>query len=150
MPNSDPARTDEPESTPAVPPDEASSQTDCFQVSRVSLVYRYLLLLALTLVGALLLSLLFPMAVSGRDYLIGGLLARGAGRGHCLLLFGGPLALRLGLGCLSSRESGLYINVSRRGGPGRLRGRLAARQKRLSGNPVRDEAEKAKPGLYLG
>ena len=75
MPNSDPAQTDRPESAPAVPPDEASPQTDCFQVSRVSLLYRYLLLLALTLVGALLLSLLFPMAVSGRDYLIGGLLA---------------------------------------------------------------------------
>ncbi len=41
----------------------------------MSLLYRYLFLLALTLVGALLLSLLFPMAVSGRDYLIGGLLA---------------------------------------------------------------------------
>jgi hypothetical protein len=75
MPNSDPAQTDKPESAPVVPPDEASPQTDCFQVSRVSLIYRYLLLLALTLVGALLLSLLFPMAVSGRDYLIGGLLA---------------------------------------------------------------------------
>ena len=75
MPNSAPTQTDRPESVPAVPPDEASSQNDCFQVSRVSLIYRYLLLLALTLVGALLLSLLFPMAISGRDYLIGGLLA---------------------------------------------------------------------------
>lgn len=75
MPNNDPAQTDMPESTPAVPPDETSSQTECFQVSRVSLLYRYLFLLALTLVGALLLSLLFPMVVSGRDYLIGGLLA---------------------------------------------------------------------------
>ena len=75
MPNNDPAQTDRPESAPAVPPDETSSQTECFQVSRVSLLYRYLFLLALTLVGALLLSLLFPMVVSGRDYLIGGLLA---------------------------------------------------------------------------
>ena len=75
MPNSDPTQTDSSESAPVVPPDKASFQTDCFQVSRVSLVYRYLLLLALTLVGALLLSLLLPMAVSGRDYLIGGLLA---------------------------------------------------------------------------
>ena len=74
MPNSDPAQTDRPESAHRVPPDEAASQTDCFQVSRVSLLYRYLLLLALTLVGVLLLSLLLPMAVSGRDYLIGGLL----------------------------------------------------------------------------
>jgi len=75
MPNNDPVQTDRPESAPAVPPDETSSQTECFQVSRVSLLYRYLFLLALTLVGALLLSLLFPMVVSGRDYLIGGLLA---------------------------------------------------------------------------
>ncbi len=75
MPNSDTVQTDRTESAPASPPDETSSQTDCFQVSRVSLLYRYLLLLALTLVGALLLSLLFPMAVSGRDYLVGGLLA---------------------------------------------------------------------------
>lgn len=75
MPNTDSTQTDRPESAPAAPPDEASSQTDCFQVSRVSLFYRYLLLLALTLVGAVLLSILFPMAVSGRDYLIGGLLA---------------------------------------------------------------------------
>jgi len=74
MPNSDPAQTDKLESAPPVPPDEASSQEDCFPVSRVSIVYRYLLLLGLTLVGVLLLSLLFPMAVSGRDYLIGGLL----------------------------------------------------------------------------
>lgn len=75
MPDNDPAQTDKPESAPAVPPDETPSRTDCFQVSRVSLVYRYVLLLSLTLVGILLLSLLFPMAVSGRDYLIGGLLA---------------------------------------------------------------------------
>jgi hypothetical protein len=75
MPNSDPTQTDRPESAPAVPLDEAPSETDCFQVSRVSLLYRYLFLLALTLGGALLLSILFPMAVSGSDYLIGGLLA---------------------------------------------------------------------------
>ena len=75
MPDSNPTQTTEPEPAAAPPPDEASCQTDCFQVSRVSLVYRYLLLLALTLVGALLLSLLIPMALSGRDYLIGGLLA---------------------------------------------------------------------------
>ena len=75
MLNSDPTQTDRPEPAPAVPPDEASWQTDCFQVSRVSLLYRYLFLLLLTLVGALLLSFLLPMAVSGRDYLIGGLLA---------------------------------------------------------------------------
>jgi len=74
MPNSDATQTERPESAPAVLPDEASSQTDCFQVSRVSLLYRYLLLLALTLVGTLLLSLMFPMAISGRDYLVGGLL----------------------------------------------------------------------------
>ncbi len=47
----------------------------CFQVSRNTLVYRYLLLLVLSMIGALLLSLLIPMAVSGGDYLIGGLLA---------------------------------------------------------------------------
>lgn len=75
MPKSDPTQTDRPESAPAVPPEETSSQTECFQVSRVSLLYRYVFLLALTLVGALLLSLLFPMAVSGSDYLVGGLLA---------------------------------------------------------------------------
>jgi hypothetical protein len=75
MPNSDPTQTDRPESAPAVPLDEAPSETDCFQVSRVSLLYRYLFLLALTLGAALLLSILFPMAVSGSDYLIGGLLA---------------------------------------------------------------------------
>ena len=71
----DPTQTDTPETAASVAPDRVSSQTDCLRVSRVSLVYRYLLLLALTLVGALLLSLLVPMAVSGRDYLIGGLLA---------------------------------------------------------------------------
>jgi hypothetical protein len=75
MSESDSTRKDTAESAPPGPPDEASVRTDCFQVSRVSLIYRYMLLLALTLVGILLLSLLFPMAVSGRDYLIGGLLA---------------------------------------------------------------------------
>ena len=75
MPSSDPTRTDGPESAPAGPSDEASRQTDCFHVSRVSLIYRHLLLLLLTLAGALLLSLLVPMAVSGRDYLVGALLA---------------------------------------------------------------------------
>ena len=69
--------------TPELPPKEASatpgtntasSRADCFEVSRVSLIYRHLLLLVLTAIGALLLLLLIPMAVSGRDYLVGGLL----------------------------------------------------------------------------
>jgi hypothetical protein len=50
------------------------SQTVCFQVSRLSLLYRYLFLLVLTGIGVFLLSLLVPMAVSGHDYLIGILL----------------------------------------------------------------------------
>jgi hypothetical protein len=54
--------------------DEGLSQTACFQVSRLSLLYRYLFLLVLTGIGILLLSILIPMAVSGQDYLIGGLL----------------------------------------------------------------------------
>jgi hypothetical protein len=83
MQNHDSAGTDRPETAATSPPEEGPapsgentslSQSDCFQVSRVSLVYRYLLLLALTMVGGLLLSLLFPMAVADRDYLIGGLL----------------------------------------------------------------------------
>jgi len=41
-----------------------------FQVSRVSLVYRYAFLLLLTLVGALLLYLLVPMGVRGRDWVV--------------------------------------------------------------------------------
>ncbi len=75
MQSSDPTQPDMPESAPAGRPDEASCQTDCFQVSKVSLIYRHLLLLLLTAIGVLLLSLLVPMAVSGRDYLVGGLLA---------------------------------------------------------------------------
>ena len=50
------------------------SQKVCFRVSRLSLLYRYLFLLVLTGIGVFLLYLLIPMAVSGRDYLIGGLL----------------------------------------------------------------------------
>lgn len=60
---------------PAAAGGEDLSQTLCFRVSRVSLVYRYLLLLVLTAMGVLLLAILIPMAISGRDYLIGGLLA---------------------------------------------------------------------------
>jgi hypothetical protein len=55
-------------------PDEGLAQTACFQVSRLSLLYRYLFLLVLTGIGVFLLSLLIPMAVSGQDYLIGGVL----------------------------------------------------------------------------
>jgi hypothetical protein len=67
-------------SHPGDPVDPSSGEGDlartvCFQVSRLSLLYRYLVLLVLTGIGTLLLSLLIPMAVSGRDYLIGGLLA---------------------------------------------------------------------------
>jgi len=50
------------------------SQKVCFRVSRLSLLYRYLFLLVLTGIGVFLLYLLIPMAVSGQDYLIGGLL----------------------------------------------------------------------------
>ena len=84
MTNQGPSQTDRTEAEPTDPSFEASaapgedttlSQAECFQVSRVSLVYRYLLLLALTVVGALLLAILFPMAYADRDYLIGALLA---------------------------------------------------------------------------
>jgi len=54
--------------------DNGLSQKVCFQVSRLSLLYRYLFLLVLTGIGIFLLSLLIPMAVSGQDYLIGILL----------------------------------------------------------------------------
>lgn len=69
--------TDPAETAPAGPPDEPpdSQQAECYEVSRTSLVYRYLLLLALTLLGILLLYLLVPMAVADRDYLVGALLA---------------------------------------------------------------------------
>ncbi len=56
-------------------PNANADETVCFQVSRTTLLYRYFFLLVLSLAGALLLSLLIPMAVAGRDYLIGGLLA---------------------------------------------------------------------------
>lgn len=69
-----PAGEDAPADTSVADRDAALSQTLCFQVSRLSLVYRYLLLLVLTAMGALLLAILIPMAFSGRDYLIGGLL----------------------------------------------------------------------------
>jgi hypothetical protein len=55
-------------------PNRDADPPPCFRVSRRTLVYRYLLLLVLSLIGAFLLSLLIPMAVSGRDYLIGALL----------------------------------------------------------------------------
>jgi hypothetical protein len=75
MPNRE---TDPAEPAPAAglqdePPD--SRQLACYEVSRTSLVYRYILLLALTIVGILLLYLLVPMAVADRDYLVGALLA---------------------------------------------------------------------------
>lgn len=83
MPNRDPARIDRPGPAPADSPEEATgaigdaipSRTECFEVSRLSLVYRYLLLFALTVIGVFLLYILVPMALSGRDYLIGALLA---------------------------------------------------------------------------
>jgi len=69
-----PAMAAPPEGAAAGGGDEGPSQTVCFQVSRLSLLYRYLFLLVLTGLGVFLLSLLIPMAVSGRDYLIGALL----------------------------------------------------------------------------
>lgn len=69
-----PATEDPPKGAAAASGDEGPSQTVCFQVSRLSLFYRYLFLLVLTGIGVFLLSMLIPMAVSGRDYLIGGLL----------------------------------------------------------------------------
>ena len=83
MPSREPTETDGVVPIPADPPEAAAAATGdpafprpgCFRVSRISLIYRYLLLLALTAIGALLLALLLPMAVSGRDYLIAGLLA---------------------------------------------------------------------------
>jgi hypothetical protein len=82
MPDKDSDQTDPETPAMAAPPEgaqaesgeEGLSQTVCFQVSRLSLLYRYLFLLLLTGIGVFLLSILIPMAVSGRDYLIGGLL----------------------------------------------------------------------------
>jgi len=81
--STEPTQTDRAEPIPAHPPEAAAADdkntalchNGCFRVSRISLIYRYLLLLALTVIGVILLALLFPMAVSGRDYLIAGLLA---------------------------------------------------------------------------
>jgi hypothetical protein len=69
-----PAMAVPPEGSAAESGEEGQSQTVCFQVSRLSILYRYFLLLALTGIGVFILTILIPMAVSGRDYLIGGLL----------------------------------------------------------------------------
>ncbi len=69
-----PAGEDAPADTSVAGGDAALSRTLRFQVSRISLVYRYMVLLFLTAMGGLLLAILIPMAFSGRDYLIGGLL----------------------------------------------------------------------------
>jgi hypothetical protein len=68
--------TDQAEPAPTGPPDDPpdSPQIECYDVSRTSLVYRYLLLLVLSLLGVLVLSIVFPMAVADRDYLVGALL----------------------------------------------------------------------------
>lgn len=60
---------------PGLGEETALSRDGCFHVSRTALIYRYLLLSALTLIGVLILALLFPMAVADRDYLVGTLLA---------------------------------------------------------------------------
>ena len=76
-PQPDPSTRSPPEpaeDTAAGSRDAGPSQNVCFQVSRLALVYRYVLLLVLTAIGVFLLGILIPMAVSGRDYLIGGLL----------------------------------------------------------------------------
>jgi hypothetical protein len=70
-----PATEDPPEGAQGTSGDEGLSQTVCFQVSRLSLLYRYTFLLVLTGIGVFLLSSLIPMVVSGKDDLIGGLLA---------------------------------------------------------------------------
>jgi hypothetical protein len=54
--------------------EEKMPNTVCFQVSRLSLLYRTLVLLLLTAIGVLLLAILVPMVVSGQDYLVGALL----------------------------------------------------------------------------
>jgi len=69
-----PAVADPPDGDAAGSGDQGLSQTVCFQVSRLSLLYRYLFLLVLTGIGGFLLYILIPMAVSGQDYLVGGLL----------------------------------------------------------------------------
>jgi hypothetical protein len=69
-----PATAAPPEGTAAESGEEGQSQTVCFRVSRLSLLYRYLFLLLLTGIGVFIVTILIPMAVSGRDYLIGGLL----------------------------------------------------------------------------
>lgn len=109
-------RTDEaatgPSEGPSTGPAEIGgpSRVECFQVSRVSLVYRYLLLLALTAVGALLLSVLFPMAYKDRDYLIGALLAIWALAllRYWAFLLGMPLRI-----CLDGGESLLFHSLFR-------------------------------------
>jgi hypothetical protein len=73
-PDVEPARSDAGEGSDGLG-SRGSSPASTFRVSRLTLIYRYLLLVLLTAAGALFLFMLVPMAVSGRDYILGAILA---------------------------------------------------------------------------